>query len=283
MDFARLENWLIEILHQNGQLPKQQIEQLSKADKANAQVILIDLLESGILMDSGDTFQLVQRDLLEERYAQFVPKTLNLSDGTLVYSVPTSLVNDVERIAKDYAALNILSLRDAFSLLLDSATNEILIASPFLEFDGIAMYATNIEKAIHRGSSIFILTRGVIESEREDYTYTAKLRALGKLLDIFQQHQMNPSSQIQIRDYGFRLGTKSDLHYEGIHQKMLIVDGRFAYIGSGELRLPSFLANGEVGVIHTEQKAQFWREFFLIFWQRAREVRESFIRSKIVG
>lgn len=53
---------------------------------------------------------------------------------------------------------------------------------------------------------------------------------------------------------------------------MVVVDRRYSYVGSGELRTASFITNGEAGSIYTGLSAEFWADFFEIFWKRAIDV-----------
>lgn len=78
-----------------------------------------------------------------------------------------------------------------------------------------------------------------------------------------------------------KIGRAGDrgLVYEGIHQKMIVIDRARAYIGSGEIRAPSFIVNGDVGVIQSGQAAQFWADYFMLFWSEALQVDHQFFRS----
>lgn len=60
---------------------------------------------------------------------------------------------------------------------------------------------------------------------------------------------------------------------------MIVIDRARAYIGSGEIRAPSFIVNGDVGVIQSGQAAQFWADYFMLFWSEALQVDHQFFRS----
>jgi len=62
---------------------------------------------------------------------------------------------------------------------------------------------------------------------------------------------------------------------------MIIADGEQAYIGSGEIRASSFVSNGDVCVIHTGDKARFWRDYFNVFWTEANIVPHTFFQESI--
>ena len=66
---------------------------------------------------------------------------------------------------------------------------------------------------------------------------------------------------------------QASLQYRGVHQKMVVADTDAAYIGSGEIREASYLRNGEVGYLRTDNaEVAFWADFFELFWREARDV-----------
>ena len=109
-----------------------------------------------------------------------------------------------------------------------------------------------------------------------------KLRAFSKLVDVYVSDGGQPE-QVEVRDYTIKIGGSGDqkLIYEGIHQKMIVIDRDRAYVGSGEIRAPSFVVNGDVGVIQSGQAAQFWADYFLMFWSEAQVVEHRFFQSAL--
>lgn len=61
---------------------------------------------------------------------------------SLVVSIPMSLTDEFENIRRSYN-LSILFLKDAIKLLLRNAKEEVLIASPFFEWDGMGYMLMN--------------------------------------------------------------------------------------------------------------------------------------------
>jgi hypothetical protein len=126
------------------------------------------------------------------------------------------------------------------------------------------------------------LTRELLNPNRFDYGHMQKVRAFGKLIDLFVSSGGDPSA-VEVRDYTLKVGDGGDqsLVYEGIHQKMIVVDRARAYVGSGEIRASSFLINGDAGVVQVGNAAAFWADYFLLFWSEAQEVRHTLIRSML--
>lgn len=200
----------------------------------------------------------------------------------LVVSAPLSLAGKVATLFEQYADLNIVDMRIAFRNLLEQAKQEVLLALPFLELDGLMYFTDEVMGLGQRGVRVKILTRELLWPRKYNYAYHQKLKAFAKFVDLYgvgggeRQH-------IEVRDYTIRIGSIGDekLLYEGIHQKMIVVDGELAYIGSGEIRAASFISNGDVGVIHTDIRARFWRDYFNLFWAEGEPVEHRFFEESI--
>ena len=146
--------------------------------------------------------------------------------------------------------LDIMDLKDSFSMLFVSAKETIYICSPFLEYEGIEPYVNILlEKGIE-GVKIYILAREIGSknpSKRRD--------GIKQIYDMFQERGVN----FQIRNYHFTYANKVA---SSIHAKMIIVDNRLAYVGSGELRRNSLERNFEVGLIVEGKTAQNLAKIF---------------------
>jgi phosphatidylserine/phosphatidylglycerophosphate/cardiolipin synthase-like enzyme len=210
------------------------------------------------------------------------PLAVEPAADALVVSAPLSLAGKVATLFEQYAGLNIVDMRVAFRNLLEQAEQEVLLALPFLELDGLMYFTDQVMGLGQRGVRVKILTRELLWPRKYNYAYHQKLKAFAKLVDLYavggggRQH-------IEVRDYTIRIGSIGDekLLYEGIHQKMIIVDGELAYVGSGEIRAASFVSNGDVGVIHTGIRARFWRDYFNLFWAEGEPVEHRFFEESI--
>lgn len=199
---------------------------------------------------------------------------------TLVVSAPLSLAGKIAALFQQYTDLSILDMRVAFKSLLDQAQQEVLLALPFLELDGLMYFVDQVIQLGKRNVKIKILTRELLWPRKYDYSYHQKLKAFAKFVDLYiagggrRQH-------VEIRDYTIRIGRVGDerLLYEGIHQKMIVVDNEKAYIGSGEIRAASFVSNGDVGIIHSGIRAQFWGDYFRLFWVEGEPVEHRFFEE----
>jgi hypothetical protein len=198
----------------------------------------------------------------------------------LVVSAPLSLTGKLRALQTRYSQLTIEEMKEAFRALLACAQGEVLLSVPFLELDGLMVFVDEIKGMGKRHVTIKAMTRELVAPNRFDYGYYQKLRAFSKLIDLYVSGGGDPES-VEVRDYTIKIGGPGDrgLIYEGIHQKMIVVDRTRAYVGSGEIRAPSFVVNGDVGVIQTGLAAEFWADYFLLFWSEAQKIDHQFFRS----
>lgn len=198
----------------------------------------------------------------------------------LVVSVPLSMTSKLQALQRKHCHLHIEDMKTIFSGLLAGAQHEVLLSVPFLELDGLMVFVDEIRELGSRQVAVKALTRELRIPSRHDYGYSQKLRACSKLVDLYLSGGGKPEA-IEIRDYTVRIGGASDraLLYEGIHQKMIVADRTRSYIGSGEIRAATLLMNGDVGVFHSGQIAEFWADYFLLFWNEAQIVDQDFLLS----
>jgi hypothetical protein len=198
----------------------------------------------------------------------------------LVVSVPLSLTGKLRALQARYKQLSIHEMKEAFRALLAAAQTEVLMSVPFLELDGLMVFVDEIKDMGRRQISVKAMTRELVVPSRFDYSYYQKLRAFSKLIDLYVSGGGTPDL-VEVRDYTIKIGGPGErgLVYEGIHQKMIVTDRRRAYVGSGEIRAPSFVVNGDVGVIQTGLAVEFWADYFLLFWSEAQQIDHKFFRS----
>jgi len=204
----------------------------------------------------------------------------DLATEVLVVSAPLSMTGKLRALRVSYGQLAIEEMKDTFSKLLASAQREALLSVPFLELDGLMVFVDEIKSLGKRRVAVKALTRELTAPGRVDYSYYQKLRAFSKLVDVYVSGGGNPEL-VEVRDYTIKIGGAGErrLIYEGIHQKMIVIDRDRAYIGSGEIRAPSFVVNGDVGVVQSGQAARFWADYFLLFWSEAQKIDHQFFRS----
>jgi len=230
---------------------------------------------------TADIARLLQDQTRTETTANFAPAATKVAEA-LVISAPLSLADKVVTLRQRHPTLTTLDMKTAFKELLGSARHELLLALPFLELDGLMYFTDEIIGLGQRRVVVHTLTRELLLPRQSGYSHYQKLRAFAKLIDLYTSGG-GDREQIAVRDYTIRIAVTGDeaLLYEGIHQKMIVVDGERAYIGSGEIRAASFISNGDVGVIHVGSKAQFWRDYFNIFWSEAAVVPHTFFQESI--
>ncbi len=224
---------------------------------------------------SSTTYPQAAKDDLQE-----TSPLSGLATEVLVVSAPLSMTGKLRALRASYGQLAIEEMKDAFSRLLASAQREVLLSVPFLELDGLMVFVDEIKSLGKRQVAVKALTRELIAPGRVNYSYYQKLRAFSKLVDLYVSGGGNPEL-VEVRDYTIKIGGAGErrLIYEGIHQKMIVIDRERAYIGSGEIRAPSFVVNGDVGVVQSGQAAKFWADYFLLFWSEAQKIDHQFFRS----
>ena len=292
MRVEKIYSWIIEQLEKNNLITeKDLINNLGPEDVEHAFLFLDYLVTKNMISVniSGlekeyklQNLSKIKELLIINEKRTIEEKKRNIQEG-IVINVPLNLTSDLEFLKKKYPSYVIYSLKNAITLLLNSAKENVSFALPFFEFDGLNHFVDEFKSLAEKGVNIFVLSRGISKPEREGYTYTEKLKAFSKLIDIYENNRTKPTSKLEIREYGSRIAGygSASLHYEGIHQKMIIVDKKYAYIGSGEIRAASFLTNGEVGVIHEGQIVNFWDDFFQLFWRNARPVSYEFFAQSL--
>jgi hypothetical protein len=208
--------------------------------------------------------------------------TIDSMTDALVVSTPLSLAGKIANLFEQYAAVSVMDMRVAFKNLFEQARYEMLLVLPFLELDGLMYFADEIMGLGQRGVKVKILTRELLWPRRYNYSYHQKLKAFAKFIDLYSAGG-GRQQDIAVRDYTIRIGNVGTerLLYEGIHQKMIVVDGEIAYVGSGEIRAASFVSNGDAGVIHTGIRARFWHDYFWLFWTEGDSVEHSFFEESI--
>lgn len=125
-----------------------------------------------------------------------------------------------------------------------------------------------------------MITRDVIDS-KDGFSHVEKLKTISKLLNIYETNKSRPDKIFSVRDYGQRISGlgRTSMHYEGIHQKMVVIDRKYAYIGSGEIRAASLVTNGEVGNVVSGVEAEFWADFFNMFWKSGRDIPREYLKQ----
>jgi len=188
----------------------------------------------------------------------------------IVISFPPSLTKEVDSLKEKFKDLKIFDFGDFLVSSLRNAKEEVLICNPFIGIGGILVIFNELIEFTRRKVKLKILTRNVYNRESKDFAPNEQNKIMG-IVKIFELYNsQNLLNLIEIKDFGidFKLFTsRYKRHYEGIHQKMIIIDNQLCYIGSGEIRDGSLYSNGECGCLFTENRyIQFYKDFFNIFW-----------------
>ena len=137
--------------------------------------------------------------------------------------------------------IEFIQLYDLFSQLIKKANKSIKICSPFFDLKNLMEFQNLLIKKATEGVEVQVLTRELNDGTSGD---TQRKKSLKK----FRERLISPQlkKNIFIKNYHFEDENKKVL--SSIHSKIIIIDGREAYIGSGELRANSFIKNFELGL-----------------------------------
>ena len=145
------------------------------------------------------------------------------------------------------------TLLKEFEILFSSARKNIKICSPFIEWNGFEYFRDLLILKATKGIQIEILSREI--SQRIGNPRNSDML---KIYKSFENEGL--ADQIKIRNYYFL--TEENRLASSIHSKLIVIDGKIAYVGSGEIRKNSFEKNLEIGLILRGEKV---KELELIF------------------
>jgi phosphatidylserine/phosphatidylglycerophosphate/cardiolipin synthase-like enzyme len=293
MEVEQIYQWLIQYLETNESMTEAELRKTFDTEDVEHALLLLNYLVTKNLASvkvTGIKREYSIKDIDQAKiligYEQ--PISIEVKPAhirpCLVISVPLSLEQGFRSLKKKYQKLQVLHIREAFKLLLSAANRELLLLMPFFESDGLSYLVDEVQNVGKREVTVRLLSREILSPRREDFAYLNKLRAFSKLINLFESNRTSPKAKLEIRDYSARISDQrgDSLHYEGVHQKMIVTDRRYAYVGSGEIRSASFITNGEVGVIQLDEEAEFWADFFDLFWESAQPVQFDFFKSAIM-
>ncbi len=151
-------------------------------------------------------------------------------------------------------------LKSEIKRLFDSANSTIRICSPFLEYNGLAVFSEQLISKATQGVNIKILTRELFQNKK-------RKRIIGLFKAIEDEKVL---SRIIIKDYHYSI--KNTRVTSSIHAKFIISDNIEAYIGSGEIRRNSFNKNFELGIVISGSGVQHLIDIFEAIFSRGRDI-----------
>ena len=152
----------------------------------------------------------------------------------------------------------------AFRKLFSSARREILLCSPFAEFNGLIRFAEVFAARLTAGCKLLFLSRQVSSRDRD-----SRFHQIQQFLDLLAS-QGTPLDAVEVRNYHFSDQARVE---SSSHAKLIVVDGKRAYLGSADVRANSLDRNFEVGMIVTGRLALELRRVFLAMFADAAPVR----------
>lgn len=158
--------------------------------------------------------------------------------------------------------INFIGLKEAILNVVRSAKSTINISSPFLDIERIPEIRDELLNKAYMKVQIKILVR---ESFREDDA--TRLKSIKRFLE--RAKKANVLEHISIKDYHYA----NDPHVNSsTHAKFVIADGKYMYLGSGELRKNSMSKNFEAGLLHRGKEVCDLERIFLELFDKAEEI-----------
>jgi hypothetical protein len=144
------------------------------------------------------------------------------------------------------------SIKEEFIKLIKNSNHEILICSPFISFENIEEIKRLIIKKAAEGIDIKIITREILSKP--------KSKRFQSLKEFYKEiERLNLEKFVSIKEYHF---SKNNKVLSSTHSKLLIIDNKIAYIGSGEIRLNSFEKNFESGIVIQNNKVKELKKIY---------------------
>lgn len=225
---------LLDILAQYTEVNKTQIYHLLDEGALSVETPASDIKDYNFRVESSE----IESELIKSIFFQETdPKT---SDFNIVANSPPLESFDKVELPKIYPQI----IR-----LINSADSELLITNPY--FDRESMKEIN---------------KPLAYAEKHDVEIKMLLRS--------DEVPEDPSALVdtlkhgELRKFG---GENSDERYF-LHSKLLIADGRRAYIGSANLTSTSLGDNSEIGVIIDGKEVEELKKYFDILWEEAKPV-----------
>jgi phosphatidylserine/phosphatidylglycerophosphate/cardiolipin synthase-like enzyme len=148
---------------------------------------------------------------------------------------------------------------DALNMSISSANRELRISSPFADPDTVALLYPSFRKAAGRGVRVKFLVRSARDRQL--------LTALRNVRDVYMR--LGIPDMFSVRCYEVNV---AGLLVEAIHAKVVIADRELAYVGSGELRRHSLIADVEVGLLVRGVAVERLVDLFDVVWDRASDL-----------
>ncbi len=216
----------------------------------------IELLLSDGLIKQTEGFLYPKGDLKSFDWLKYL---LGLEPSALVLGFPgTHTFVMVEELEK--RGLRYIDHDAAWRSLMKNSAKSLDIISPFIDPEGIDIFADDLLRALKKNIAVRIITRRF-----DSGTSSQKRTAVECLIRrVKSEYRASNLSFGYFHDGGMEEKAK---HLGSVHAKILIQDRSAAYVGSGEFRKNSAFLNLEVGFINTTpSEINGLTTVFDVFW-----------------
>jgi phosphatidylserine/phosphatidylglycerophosphate/cardiolipin synthase-like enzyme len=164
----------------------------------------------------------------EKEEKEHVPRPVAMITSNLVATLPFRMSIHV---------INTTSTLATFRQLIESAGEELIIVSPFLEREGVQALLSSFIAAKRNGTKVRLLTRGIVSLNQA--------LALRDMFLIF-------SDKISVRAFHAKAAEGYQQQVESTHAKIVLSDRKDVYLGSAEIRSNALFNNFEIGIRTTD-------------------------------
>lgn len=206
--------------------------------------------------------------------------TAGVPGPTIVHNDPDDMHQRAMDACSAHPEVPHARLDSVLSALVSGSRHHLQIISPFIDRQSVSRFIPEFDEAFSRGIEFTFVGRGILSREdtsRRDQ-YANKLDALKLLWDRYQAHNPGPPTRFSVRDY-LRFQPPPDDRplargaiRATVHHKIVVQDGAWAYVGSGEFRHHSFGATGEAGVLVSGAHARMLSDLVQCYASRATPV-----------
>lgn len=184
---------------------------------------------------------IIQSKIIFQKKIQLkIKPSIKKPPSPLVISIPPFNKFGFESALREQQ-IEYVPIKDKLVELIENARKNIKICSPFMELYNLKEIEDLIISKLDDRVTVKILTRELNDPESDRYNQFNKFVNRIKNLDLIDK--------IEIRDYHF---SNNGVVLSSTHSKIMIVDDKIAYLGSGEIRYNSFFKNFEIGMIFND-------------------------------
>ncbi|MDW7990377.1 MAG: phospholipase D family protein [Archaeoglobaceae archaeon] len=160
---------------------------------------------------------------------------LNLGKSIVVLNYPFL---DKFGVSVEFRDSQVIPLKECYRFLFDLSTESINICSPFIEPASLLRYKSILLAKLNSKIKLRLVTRNL---------GITPVKPIGKFTEFV--NELNPNLRENIEFYEYHYTGISGKLLSSIHAKFIVVDDKYAYLGSADIKETSLTKNLEIGVL----------------------------------